>query len=212
MLAHKRRWNVLNTAKRSSGFSIVELLVGMVILGILMGLAGPSFVSWITNARVRNAAEAALNGIQLAKAEAVRRNTTVRFTLLDTADNSCTPNLAGPNWIVSFDDPTSLCLSASIDNAVDTALAPAPRIIDRYIAPANASEVVLASSQSSISFNGLGRVTPTGATLTVNASNPSAGACSAQNGPIRCMRIDVSSGGRVRMCDPARVLPDPLGC
>ena len=61
------------------GFSLIELIVGMAILGILMSLGIPAFSDWMRNARVRTTAESALNGLQLARAEAVRRNTTVGF-------------------------------------------------------------------------------------------------------------------------------------
>lgn len=63
------------------GFSLVELMIGIVILGILAGLAVPSFQTWLRNSQIRNATESILNGFQKAKAEAVARNTNVDFVL-----------------------------------------------------------------------------------------------------------------------------------
>ena len=67
------------------GFSLIELIVGMAILGILMGLGIPAFSDWMRNARVRTTAESALNGLQLARAEAVRRGHHVTAIVRDVS-------------------------------------------------------------------------------------------------------------------------------
>lgn len=56
-------------------------MTAIVILGILVGLAMPSFQTWLQNAQIRNAAESIQNGLQKARAEAVARNTNVDFVL-----------------------------------------------------------------------------------------------------------------------------------
>jgi type IV fimbrial biogenesis protein FimT len=76
--------------------------------------------------------------------------------------------------------------------------------------------VTVAADQSSVIFNGLGRVTPVpGAAININISNPTAGTCATVGGgggPVRCMRVSVSAGGQIRLCDPARANTDPVGC
>jgi type IV fimbrial biogenesis protein FimT len=69
-----------------SGFSLIELLIGVVILGLLASVAFPSFQAWLHNSQIRNAAESIANGLQRARAEAVARNTNVEFIL--AADSS----------------------------------------------------------------------------------------------------------------------------
>lgn len=76
--------------RKSFGFSLVELMVGIVIVGVLVTLAMPSFQDVLRNAEVRNAAESITNGMQRARAEAVARNTPVQFVLG-----------AGSSWTVS---------------------------------------------------------------------------------------------------------------
>jgi len=70
--------------RRFSGFTLVEAMVSVVILSILAALALPSFNQMVANFRVRTAAEAMLNGLKLARSEAVRRNTQVSFTASGT--------------------------------------------------------------------------------------------------------------------------------
>ena len=217
MLAHKYGRRVLRQRDRRQGFSLVELVIGLAIFAILLGLAAPSYSTWIINTRVRNAAEAALNGLQLARAEAVRRNATIRFSMTDDLSNACALSTTGANWVVSFDTPVSLCASPLLSDAVDSTTAAAPRLIERRSVTDGSAGVSVLGTQSAIAFNGLGRVAPVpAATITMNFTNPAAGACATTGGgggPIRCMRIEVSVAGQVRMCDPARnATVDPLGC
>lgn len=66
---------------RHAGFTVVEMLIALAILGIIAALALPSFQQMLDNARVRGTADAIMSGLQLARAEAIRRNARVRFVL-----------------------------------------------------------------------------------------------------------------------------------
>jgi type IV fimbrial biogenesis protein FimT len=72
---------------------------------------------------------------------------------------------------------------------------------------------VVAATQSTFIFNGLGRLTTAADTIAV--SNPTGGACAtiaAPNGPMRCLNVVVTTGGQIRMCNPAKAGTDPQGC
>ena len=58
------------------------------------------------------------------------------------------------------------------------------------------------ASQSTVVFSGLGWVAPP-AEITFDVANPPGGACAASGGVMRCLRLSVSAGGQIRMCDPA---------
>lgn len=188
------------------GFSLVELLVGMAILGVLLAIAMPAFSNWLRNARVRTAAESVQNGLQLARAEAVRRNTTIRFQLVDTTDDSCALSTAGPNWVVSFDDPVGACATPPSDTV-------APRIIQLRSGAEGSADTALAADQSALVFNSLGRLTPVpGANITINVASATGELCLVDGGPIRCLQINVTLGGQIRMCDPALAVGDAQAC
>lgn len=63
----------------SRGFTLVELMIGLVILAILMLLALPTFTSFMGNSRIRNTADSMMNGVRLAQVEAIKRNRIVEF-------------------------------------------------------------------------------------------------------------------------------------
>lgn len=185
---------------------MVELAIGLVVLAILLAAGLPSFSTWIQNSRIRTTAEAIQNGLQMTKAEAVQRNATVNFQLTDTLTAACALSTAGTNWVISRDDPTGACDSAPSDTL-------APRIIQKRPAAEGSINVVIASGQSTIAFNGNGRLTPPpAAAINIDISNPTGGACATAAGPMRCLRIVASTGGQVRMCDPALASTDPRGC
>ncbi|MER2517116.1 MAG: GspH/FimT family pseudopilin [Candidatus Accumulibacter phosphatis] len=183
------------------GFSLIELIVGMAILGILMSIGIPAFSDWMRNAKLRTATESVLNGLQLARAEAVRRNARVRFSLVTTIDDTCALANAGPNWVVSVDDPTTgvdKCATPPSDTV-------APRIIQIRSGSDGSATTTVAAGQFEYLFTGLGRLSaaPTGV---IDVTSSTGDTCIALGGPVRCLRIAVSLGGQIRMCDPA--LPD----
>jgi len=194
--------------------SLIELMVGIAIVAILFVLAVPSFTTWIQSGQIRTSAESIQNGLMLARGEAVRRNTLVRFSLTDTADDACNVTATGTNWVVSQDDPTGACANVASDVTQ-------PRIIQLRAGAEGSINAQVLAGQSSIVFNGLGRVTPLPAPgavppsgeIQINVNNDLIGGpCVQAGGPMRCLRVVVSPGGQVRMCDPMFVAPDPQGC
>jgi len=191
------------TRKTSHGFTIIELMVTIAVLAILLAMGAPNLSRWINNRQIRTSAEAIHNGLTLAKVEAVRRNTAVRFQLTTSTTNDCALSDSGTSWIVSLDDPVGACGTAPSDIN-------APRIIQsRSSSEGSPHAVVNAGGISSMTFNSLGQ---SNSTAVINVSNPNGGLCMEDGGPMRCMRITVGRGGQIRMCDPTRPNTDPQGC
>jgi type IV fimbrial biogenesis protein FimT len=198
---------VLRQRHRQRGTTLVELLIGLAIIALLFALGAPGFGTWIQNTQIRTAAETIQSGLQLARGEAVRRNATVRFQLTSGVTAGCALSTTAGNWVVSQDDPTGACNSAASDTV-------APRIIQVRPTAEGSPNAVVAAGQSTIIFNGLGRVTPVpAANIDIDISNPTGGACATSSvAGMRCLRIRISSGGQVRMCDPLLASTDPQGC
>lgn len=193
---------MLTSRRQGLGFSIVEMMIAIVIAALLLFIGLPNMALWLNNTRVRTAGETLLTGLNLARVEAVRRNATVRFQLVNDLTSACALSTGGTSWVVSLADPAGAC------NA-DPSDVNAPQIIQKKSGAEGTSAVVLtASGAATVHFNGLGRVTSPGgvANMTnIEITNP-AGVCQhvdAVNGTIRCLRIRISTGGEVKMCDPA---------
>lgn len=185
------------------GVSLVELVIALSIGAFLILAGAPNFREWIQNTQIRNAAESIQNGLAAARAEAVRRNSAVRFQLTTTLTNTCELSAAGANWVVSLADPAGKCATPASDTVE-------PRIIQVSSSTESYANASVAAGQSVFTFNGWGMLTTPAASI--NVSNPTGGACVTSSGKMRCLRITVSSTGQVRMCDPARSSSDPEGC
>lgn len=192
------------------GFTLVELVIVIVIIGVMLSLGLSSFLETIRNAQLRARAENILSGLQLAKMEALKRNTTVRFQLVDTLDASCALVDTGPHWITSIGSAAGICQTAP-DPAGATVLA-------KSDANANARIVMEAADTggpaSLFCFNSLGQLTTVGgcaaganARTEINFAwdNPYPAGCRTALGGdgYVCLRVTVSPGGQMRLCDPA---------
>jgi len=64
------------------GFGLLELLIAVAVLAVIVSVGMPAFSGLIGDYRARTAAEGMVNGLQLARTEAVRRNVGVQFELV----------------------------------------------------------------------------------------------------------------------------------
>jgi len=180
------------------GFSLLELLVVVSIMGLLAVAGAPSLISWIGNTRVRASAESMANGLRLAQAEAVRRNASVIFTLVaDPA--TLTASTSGVNWVLSVDGTASTVIQRKGSEG-------ATRVAQGPVTP------IPTGFAGSIQFNGVGQaLTVTGTPPYQPLSAPLKLAFTAPNGD-HPLQVWLSASGRVRLCDPARSAGDPQAC
>lgn len=62
---------------RARGFTLIELIVTILVAGILMAVAMPSFTQFMKDAALGSQARSLLSDLQYARSEAVRRNLNV---------------------------------------------------------------------------------------------------------------------------------------
>ncbi|MDX9995379.1 MAG: GspH/FimT family pseudopilin [Rhodocyclaceae bacterium] len=178
---------------RHAGFTVIELMIAIVLLAILLTLGTPAFSIYISNVKLRSTAETFFSGIQMARSEAIRRNTNVDFVLTnnDVSGTNINPAASanGRNWLVRTSDLASFIESKT---GAESGGSRADE----------ASPVQVTGSVATVTFNGLGSTTlPTAAVF--QFTNPSGGACTADGGPMRCLNVVVSPSGQARLCDPA---------
>lgn len=167
---------------KQRGVTLIELIIGIVIVGIVLALATPSYSTWVQNTRLRNGAESVLNGLQLARAEAVRRNADVQFTLG-----------ANTSWTVGCVIVTATCpANIQAHSAGDAS-------------SASVTMTMSAGGANPVIFSNLGRLKT--AATTWNVDNNTLTAINSRD-----LRIVVEVGGTTRMCDPNVVAPDSRAC
>jgi len=83
--------------KKYSGFTLLELMVTIAIVGIVTALAIPSMSTFIKNDRLVSQINTLVSHLALARSEAVLRNQQV---ILCASDNSstATPSCSGTDW------------------------------------------------------------------------------------------------------------------
>lgn len=174
-----------------AGFTIVEILITVAVVGILIMMAVPTFGEWLQSQQLRAAAEASLNGLQVARSEAIRRNLPVQITF----------NVPQTGWSVTEQPPIATFIQGR----------------QHEEGSPNAQLATTPGGATIITFTPLGGVTANkdgSATITrLDIDNPRGGACQPA-GAMRCLRVVVSAGGTLRMCDPhpTVVAPDPRAC
>ena len=183
--------------RRSRGLTLIELTVTLLIAAILVVVAIPTFADWMRNAQIRTTAESIQNGLQLARAEAIRRNRAVQFQLTD---------VPGASWVVGCVNPVDGG-TAGVEDAGDC-LATIEARTAAADATGRARLVATPAAARTVTFNSLGLVATNAdgtATLTqVQADDAATGA--------RALRIQLGDGGSIRMCDPTLPAGDIRRC
>lgn len=166
-----------------AGFTLIELMVAISVLAILLSAAVPSFRQFVANTQIRSTAQSILNGLQTARAEAVKRNATVAFTL----------NISDTSWAVGCPTATANCPT---------------NIQSKPAKEGSSSSVTLAKTgTNTISFSNLGNATTTAGQLSrVDIDYTPASV-------YKKLSITIGAGGNARLCDPSiSVTSDPRFC
>jgi type IV fimbrial biogenesis protein FimT len=182
--------------KLLAGFTLLEVMITIAVVGILLVLGLPEVFSWMQNTQIRTASESISNGLQIARGEAVKRNARIQFMLTNSTPNAATlPALAagntgdasGVNWVVMNYQSTGVYTAADFVQGGGNF---------------NTPNVAVNAANPAIVFTALGQ-TDLGSADVIQVTNPTGGACYANSGPMRCLNIVVQTGGQIRMCDPA---------
>lgn len=88
---------------RQSGFTLIELMITIAIVGILMGIGIPNFQKFVLNNRMSTQANDFMTAIGMARSEAIKRGG--RVSICPSADNSscAASGTWAQGWIVFTD-------------------------------------------------------------------------------------------------------------
>jgi type IV fimbrial biogenesis protein FimT len=178
MLDHEKRRYVLSAfhKARHHGFSLIELMIGIAIFSITLTFGVSSYRTWVQNTQIRNAAESIQNGIQRARAEAVKRNANVAFAL---GVNS--------SWQISLVSDGSVIDSRSSGEGSKNVTVSA---LDK---DGNDATTITLSNLGAIVANADASESLAEVDLDSSVLDPA---------DSRDLRITIGLGGIVRMCDP----------
>ncbi|MEO6024962.1 MAG: GspH/FimT family pseudopilin [Burkholderiales bacterium] len=209
------------TLRHQRGVSMIEIAIGLAIVGIGIAWAIPSYSVWMQNLQIRTMTESIVAGLQLARSEAISRNGRAEFILTNqdpsaaiaqTALDSLTDE-TGTSWMVrAFLPPGSATTYGYVTG--------------RTGAEGSANATVLsgdagfAGGLAAITFDGFGRLSRDGNGVLMNAdgSAPIAKLCVKSNKldsahGARNLEINIGASGLVKMCDPVVTdATDPRRC
>lgn len=185
---------------------MVEIMVALAIIAMLMMLVAPSSAIWIQNTRLRSAAESISSGLQMARVEALKRNTLVSFQMTDANSTA---------WQVCVYDPVNdVCAAAAgsvlasrsaSEDASTTTIGTDTALSDTSVALAAGTNV-----PSSTTFDPFGRLAATAPSNVMRVDVRNTVLAPADE---RRMVILINLGGQVRMCDPKlSKATNPQGC
>jgi type IV fimbrial biogenesis protein FimT len=191
------------------GFTLIELMISVSILGILLLLGLPTYRQWIINTRIRSATESIQNGLRVARNEAVQRATAVRFQLTSAS--------SGADWTVCVLQPAATACPAAATSSTLQSFAGADGTQGVQVGastaigklPVSAAPAAISGGvPGGITFNSLGRPSAfgTSSVLRIDVTDPAPAS--------RRLVTTISAGGLVDMCDPKISFSanSPQGC
>jgi len=209
--------SVVTAARSQRGFSLIELMVVVVLVGVLIALGVPGIANWAGDARLRSVAESFTNGLRLAQATAVARSHVTAFSITNAEPAyNAAPASGGTNWMVLLDPLSS---SETMDSSY----------LIQSSTEARRQNVTVSSNDTLVCFNSLGQqtvnlTTTQPSSLPANTCATPGGSTGVDTAPTtftlsranssRRYKVLVYPGGRVRMCDAAKTLStsSPDGC
>lgn len=155
--------------KRAGGFSLIELMVVLLILGILMGIAVPNFSEWIAGQRVRDTAADFHTSLMRARNEAISRGLATSITPVTTTNWANGWHIANPDGTYN-PDPAN------------------PTVFIEQHGPVQ--NATISGAGTAITFTTVGRLSGTALAIRITAAGTSM---------TRCVTVDTAGRPKTRV-------------
>jgi type IV fimbrial biogenesis protein FimT len=201
---------------RGAGFSLIEALIALAIMGVCLAVGIPAMFDWVRATKLQAASEFYAEGFRLAHDEAVKRKASTRITLTTNASNGQL------DWQIDlcYPSPTVVCGDNATNWSTTTAIATGDRdgaatgfksifrssahllgaaVVKQSLLPVGSNQVYYTSlgwTDTSIPDN-----------LTRLTLEPPTGTA-----PFPTVAIAVTLAGVASKCNPLIAPPDSRGC
>ena len=162
----------LKSNKQSDGFTLIELIIVVAIIGIFSAVAIPSIKDMTDRNRLKNIVETMAQDIQLARSEAVKRNSDIFLTVDESAA-----------WCYGIDSNAAGC-DCTVTNSANDAYCDLKRIVSTDFS--NISVTAANTNLASVTFTPTGVAQNTGKIEFVSGN--------------MLARLNVNVVGRIRTC------------
>jgi type IV fimbrial biogenesis protein FimT len=144
--------------KKDDGFTLIELMITLTVLGILAMIAVPAFFELISNNRMTSTTNSISAGLQAARSEAIIRKVPVIFCQNNGSGTDCagTMTTLAAGWLIRTD--------VDSDGVFDTGVDEVIRITDAFPSSMN---FTLSSTPNFIRYNTQGMSTTHPASIQV---------------------------------------------
>lgn len=205
---------------RHAGFTLIEIMISLIILGLLVMIGVPAMSPMIQNARLSSMSEFYLDGLRIARSGAIQKSAAARFVM--------TPNANGQfDWQVNWCFPTTVSpcdtsgnwstTTAAASNDTNTAN-PSLSIFRSANGLPNASRVTMYLTPvgaTALYFNAYGWInTNVPPVLTLICMDVNGNCITTPSTPpeVPPRAISINLSGVAERCDPLAVSSDSRTC
>lgn len=205
---------MLTQSIKQQGLTMVELMVTIAILAIVLAIGIPNLSSWMQNVQIKSTAESVLNGLQLARSEAVRQNTRTRFQLTSSSGmGSWTVVTYSQTPLDPFPAANQIHAASEREGGANARLgvstvAPDPNNCCGKGKEIAAGEGMNTNPLPGVVFSAFGQVIRDSSVTTITRIDVT----NAADSGARRMVILISPSGATKLCDPSMPASNARGC